>query len=109
MAKEDIKETAQKIMAKVYKDGFNIYMCLAKLKKQLKLCVDFPPEAIIWTCEEYLRTKPNVKKPYPWFLRVFSANSAKYFSSQQERESQDRHRTRGGPMAQSIKDILKGM
>lgn len=104
---EDKKELAKRLMAEVYADGFNIYQCLNKLKKELKLCVDFPPEAIIWTCEEYLRTKPNVQTPYPWFIRVFTAHSERYFSEQHVRESETRDK-RGG-FAQSIKDILGGM
>ena len=106
----DKSEQVKQLMKEVYADGFNIYMCLNRLKKELRLSVDFPAEAIIWTCEEYLRTKPKVRDPYPWFIRVFRANSERFFSEQHCRESEERHKTRGrGGIAQSIKDILKGL
>ena len=107
MTEEETKEKAKELMAEVYRDGFNIYKCLNKLKKDLKLVPDFPPEAIIWTCEAYKLQKPNVREHWAWFVRVFSANSAKYFAEQHVKESET-YDKRGG-FAQSIKDILKGM
>ena len=110
MNEEEKKELAKKLMAEVYADGFNIYKCLNKLKKNLKLVPDFPPEAIIWTCQSYLSTKIPIQEHYPWFVRVFTASSQRYFSEQHEKESQERHKDRGsGGMAQSVKDILKGL
>jgi hypothetical protein len=107
VTEEEKKEQAKKLMAEVYADGFNIYRCLNRLKKEIKLVPDFPPDAIIWTCQEYLRTKPAIRNHYPWFIRVFRANSERYFSEQHCKESETRDK-RGG-FSQSIKDIMKGM
>jgi len=93
-------------MAEVYKDGFNIYKCLNKVKKQMKSSKDFPPQAIIWTCENYLRTKPTVRNHYPWFVRVFRASSERFFAEQNVKEGQ-KHKKE--PVAQVVKDIMKGM
>jgi hypothetical protein len=106
----DKSEQVKKAMAEVYADGFNIYRCLNRLKKDMKLSVDFPPDAIIWTCEAYKQQKPKVREHYPWFVRVFRANSERYFSEQHCRESEERHKARGtGGIPQTLKDILKGM
>ena len=107
MNEEETKQLASKLMKEVYSDGFNIYQCLNRLKKKLKLRVDFPPQAIIWTCEEYLRTKSKVQSHYPWFVRVFKASSERYFSEQHVKESKTQNK-RGG-FAPSIKKIMEGM
>ncbi len=107
MTDEDKEKLCKKVMAEVYKDGFNIYKCLNKLKKDMKLRVDFPPEAIIWTCESYLRSKPDVRNHWTWFVRVFKANSERYFSEQHVEESKKQPKRAG--FSKSIKDIMKGM
>jgi len=106
MAEEIKTEKAKELMKAVYADGFNIYQCLNRLKKQLKLRVDFPPDAIIWTCESYFKEKP--KDHWPWFLEVFKRNSQRYFSNQKEQESKTRDK-RSTFTPESIKKILKGM
>ncbi len=106
---EDTPEVKRlkELMAEVYKDGFNIYKCLNKVKKKMKSRVDFPPQAIIWTCEEYLRTKSKVQSHYPWFVRVFRANSERFFSGQHVEDSKTRDKRAG--FSKSIKQILEGM
>ena len=103
---EEKIEQMKLLMAEVYKDGFNIYKCINRLKKDMKLSVDFPPEAIIKTCQEYLRTKSTIQSHYPWFVRVFRASSERFFSEQHCKDSRTRNK-RGG-FSQSIKDIMKG-
>ena len=107
MNEEETKQLASKLMKEVYSDGFNIYQCLNRLKKKLKLRVDFPAQAIIWTCEEYLSTKSKVQSHYPWFVRVFKASSERFFSGQHVEDSKNSNK-RGG-FSKSIKQILGGM
>jgi hypothetical protein len=94
-------------MKEVYSKGFNIYQCLARLKKKLKLTEDFPCEAIIQTCDEYLKNPGAVRQKWPWFLRVFEQHSRDYFANRQVEESKQ-YNKRGG-FSQSIKDIMKGL
>lgn len=103
---EEKTELVKKLMGEVYQDGFNIYKCLNKLKKQLKLTEDFPQDAIIWTCEAYLRDKPKVRDHYPWFVRVFKASSEKFFSTKHEAEGKKHKKA---PIPQSIKDIMRNI
>ena len=99
-------ERCKLLMAEVYKDDFNIYKCLNRVKKEMKSRVDFPPEAIIWTCEAYLKDKPAVHNHYPWFVRVLKQSSGRYFSENHVKESQ-KYKKEG--MAQSVKDLMKGI
>jgi len=106
MNEEETIKLCKKLMAEVYKDGFNIYKCLNKVKKQMKSRVDFPPQAIIWTCESYLRSKPKVLDHWAWFVRVFKASSERFFAEQHVAEG-EKHKKE--PVAQSVKDIMKGI
>lgn len=106
----DQNDRAKELMKAVYKDGFNIYQCLNRVKKNLKRKEDFPVEAIIWTCESYLKDPPKVKNHWTWFVTTFTQCSARYFSEQHCKESEARHRDRGGGgIPQSLKDIMKGI
>lgn len=93
----------------VYAKGFNIYQMISKLKKQMKLVVDFPDEVIIDTCNEFLRckNKEEIKKDYTWFVRVFKHKSGQYFANQHQQESKKHDKRAGFP--QHIKDIMGGM
>ena len=106
MADEKTVERTKKLMKQVYDDGFNIYQCLNRVKKRLQRKSDFPAEAIMWTCEAYLQQKPKVRNHWTWFIRVFTANSERYFAEQQVAEGE---KYKKEPMAQSIKDILKSI
>ena len=92
----------------VYAKGFNIYQMISKLKKDMKLVVDFPDTVITETCNEFLRCKDKgeIKIDYVWFVRVFQHNSGQYFANKHTAEGNKHKRE---PMAQSIKNILKGM
>jgi len=70
--------------AKVYKDGFPIYMMVSKLKKELK------------------RTDP-----FPYFIKTFQMVSADWHANQQQ--SEHAAHKKQPPIAQSVKDVLKGM
>ena len=94
-------------LKKVYKDGFNIYMYLNKLKKELKRKENFPDEVILRFCKAYWKNKPGVEKPYPYFIKTFRMVSSDWHANQQQAEH-DKYKKQP-PMAQSVKDILKGM
>lgn len=96
----------KELMKEVYDKGFNIYKCLNRLKKQIKLTEDFPPQAIIWTCESYLNTKHPIQNHWAWFIRVFRASSERYFSEQHQKFSGENKREGFSP---AIKEIMKGI
>ena len=103
---DELIEQMKSLMAEVYKDGFNIYRCINRVKKDLKLTVDFPPQAIIWVCESYLHAKTPILNHYPWFVRALKDASGRYFSDENVKNG-EKHKKE--PMAQSVKDIMKGM
>jgi hypothetical protein len=92
----------------VYALGFNIYQMISKLRKDMKLTVEFPDEVIMQTCNEFLRCKENkeIRTDYAWFVRVFQHNSGQYFANQHQVEG-EKYKKEG--VAQPIKDIMKGM
>ena len=93
--------------AKVYKDGFNIYQYVGKLKKELKRSRPFPDPVIMRFCEAYWKHKPGVEKPYPYFIKTFQMVSSDYYANQNQQEHADIKKQPA--MAQSVKDVLKGM
>jgi len=107
--KSKIDQECIDIMALVYKRGFNIYMLLNKVKKQLKRVVNFPPEVIIAVCKEFISTsdKSKIRNNYTWFIRVMIAKTHEHQANQNIYEHQKYKKS--PPIAQNIKDILKGM
>jgi len=93
--------------AAVYKDGFNIYMYIGRLKKDLSR-KSFPDQIIMAFCDAYWKSKPAAKNQYPYFLKTFKMVSAEYFANQQQADHA-RHKAERSPVAQSVKDVLKGM
>ena len=106
---EKIEKEAVDLMKFVYKRGFNIYMLLNKVKKQLKRVDNFPPEVIISVCKEFItyKDRSKIRNDYTWFVRVMVAKSHEYQAQQNINE----HKTHKNapPMAQNVRDILKGM
>jgi hypothetical protein len=98
----------QALLKKINDDGFPIYMMLNKLKKELKRTENFPDEVIILFSESYWKYKPVDKKGhYPYFIKTFQMVSAQWHANNQIRESA---KYKNQPaMAQSVKDVLKGM
>jgi hypothetical protein len=92
----------------VYKKGFNIFMMVSKLRKEMKLIEEFPDAVIIDTCNEFLRWKEKgeIKADYVWFIRVFKHKSGEYFANRHQTESKKYKNAR---MPQAMKDIMKGM
>jgi hypothetical protein len=103
------EEEAKNLMAEVYKRGCNVYMMINKTKKKLKKVDNFPSEVIIEVCKEYLRYKnfDKIKSDYAWFIRVLIAKSDQWNANRQIAEHQKYKQQPA--MAQSVKDILKGL
>ena len=94
----------EEALNKVYKDGFNIYMMLNRVKKDIGRTENFPDEVILSFCEHYWRYKPAAK--YPYFLKAFKMVSGQWHADNQIKRNKE-YKTQGIP--QSIKDIMKGM
>ena len=90
--------------AKVHAAGFNIYMIVSKLKKDLGRTAAFPDEVILLFIEHYWKYKP--KETYPYFLKAFQMVSGQWHADNQVKRNEE-YKKQGMP--QSIKDILKGM
>jgi hypothetical protein len=103
------EEQAKELMAKVYKRGVNIYMFVNKVKKRLKRVDNFPASVIIEVCKEYMRFKDmdKVRNDYTWFIRVLEQKSGEWHANNQIKEHSKYKNA--PPMAQNVKDILKGM
>ena len=100
-------EKAKTALKKMYDDGFNIYMMLNKLKKELKRKEPFPPAVILRFSDAYWKYKPEKKEAnYPYFLKTFRMVSADWFANQNQQEHAQ-YKKEG--MSQHIKDVLKGI
>jgi hypothetical protein len=91
----------------VYKDNFNVYMMLNKLRKDLKRKDPFPDEVVLRFCEHYWKYHSQVKNTYPYFLKAFQMVSADWYANQHQAEHAKYKKQ--APIAQSVKDVLKGM
>lgn len=90
---------------KVFKKGFNIYQLINKYKKDSKLRVEIPEGVIIGVCEQYLKNGNNIRKDYPWFLRVLKVETEKHFAEQNIEEN-ERYKKQS---TEAIGNILKRM
>lgn len=90
----------------VYDRGFNIYMLINRMKKELKLRVLIPDEVIIAVCDQYMKYEKSIKKQYPWFVKVFAEQSRIYFANRTVAES---NQNKDAPMPQRMKQILKNL
>jgi len=90
-------------LASVYKQGFNIYNLIAKVKKLIGQPKDwqFPEEVLLRVCEAYERDKAKIDKPWPWFIKVLRVESGLWHAQQQINKNDKQ-----GKWAFSIKDLL---
>jgi len=96
----------QKRLKAINDDGFNIYMMLNKLKKDLKRKDDFPDDLIYRFCDHYWKYKPTNK--YIYFLQSFKQVSAQHTAEQNVKEG-EKFKKDSKHTPQAMKDILKGM
>ena len=99
----------KELLKKVNALSFNPYACINKLKKQKKWCVEIPQEVVVGVCERFLieKAKNQIKSDWPWFVRVFTAESKKHFASMNEKEGKAYKKERPVPLASLIPPNLK--
>lgn len=105
LSKDNSKQPSPALQAaldKVYKDKFNIYALIARVKKRLSKDTEFPEEVLLHVCDAYQRDKAKIKKPWPWFIRVLETESGLWCAQQQINKNDKR-----GKWALTIGDILK--
>lgn len=89
---------AEAALKRVNDSGFNIYSLMGRLRKERKWPKDLilPSEVVINVCNQYFKDKDNIKKPWPWFLKVMGSECKGWMESKK----------RTGLMPQAIKDIM---
>jgi len=99
---------ADKLLKEVNSKGLNIYELINKLKKQIgwRKAQEFPAEVLIVVCKQYLKDKGKIKSDWAWFIKVIQAESAAHFARKSVQEGE---KYKSMPVAQSIKEIIKGM
>jgi len=93
------------LLAKVYKDGFNIYQLISRMKKQLGWGKDrnFPDEVLVSLCHQYFKDKNDINNRWCWFVRVLAAKSSEYYANKNVEENQKRKKE---SMPESIREIM---
>jgi len=81
---------------KVFKDGFNIYALINKIKVESKSGATIPDDVLFRVCSRYWQDKSTIKDAWPWFIAVV----------RREWELYNTESFKKAPMAQSIKSIL---
>lgn len=90
----------------VYADGFNIYAAIGRLKKRYTALDKFPDEVLLGVCRGYWRCKPGIRARWPWFLKAMETETRLWICDQRAAENAAHKKA---PVAQSIRDIMKGM
>lgn len=93
------------VLNKVFKDGFNIYSLINRVKKELKWGAGqmFPEEVLMRVCEAYEQDKGKITEPWPWFVKVLKLESANWNANRNMAEGQGHKQAN---MALSVKQIL---
>ena len=81
---------------KVFKDGFNIFALMNKVKKESKTGAEIPEDVLFKVCARYWQDKAIIKNAWTWFVAVL----------RREWELFDTESYKHSGMAQSIKSIL---
>jgi len=105
--KEQPSEKLKSALDKVYKDGFNIYKLLERLKKELKWEPGrlFPEEVLLKVCDSYAKNKAGIKDQWAWFKTAIRKASEEYFAIKNIEE----HRQIKSQPAMSLAEIFKVM
>jgi hypothetical protein len=99
----DKQKECDELMKQVYRNGFNMYAAINKLKKTCKVPPELPPEVIIKVCELYLKEKASINKLWAWFLKSIEMASKQYFAEKNEREGKELKKEKS---VYTLKDIF---
>ena len=93
------------VLDKVFKDGFNIYSLINKVKKQLKWPAQrsFPEEVLLKVADRYFKEKAVIKEPWPWFLKTLEMESGSFYANKNIAQAQEFKK----PGALSLKEIME--
>lgn len=94
----------------VLKAGFNIHAAICKTKAMLHQPVTwrFPDDVILKVCEAYHREKPQIKKPWPWFLSVLKRESSLWFAGQHVDQAQIYKKSGAMNFKEILSQVQKG-
>lgn len=85
-------KSTEQLLNKVYASGLNIYALQNKFKKEMSY--ELPDHILAVVCEEYLKTKPKIEHPWPWFVRVLrQKRDDAYVTTQQKKEKEYKNKT----------------
>jgi len=71
----------------------------------MKRSDNFPDDVIIGVCDSYWNNKPGIKNRWTWFIQAMTTETNLWINAQHQKAKPDPR----GPVAQSIKDIMKGI
>ena len=76
------------LLDKVLSLGFNPYACINRIKKERRWSREVPENVVMKVCERFIedKQKGHIENEWPWFKRVFVAESQAYFASEQIKE-----------------------
>jgi len=97
------------LLKQIHAKGFNISMLLnklAKIRKERKTIYAIPEEVKLEVCKNILSNIDNIKKPWPYFMKVLEMKSQDYFAKKTQVEADKNKFCR---MPESIKSIMKGV
>lgn len=105
---KQISETLKIALNSLYKQGFNIYALLGKLKKQLHWPKEqhFPEEILLKVCDYYNKNNSAIKNKWAWFIISMKEASKEYFAKKNVKEGAAFKKE---PVSELLKDLIKGI
>lgn len=109
-AKPGYSENLTKKLDLVYKDGFNIYALINKMKLTFKQRpgFQFPEPVLDEICQAYWKDKAQISEPWPWFARVLADRWTQWNANQNIQEHEIVKKQGGLSIAQILEGIQKG-
>ena len=104
--KESMPNRLEDLKKDVHKSGFNISMMINLFYKRSKLREKLPDSVLCEVCLEYIKRGKDIKKTFPYFVRVLTNKSQQYFANKTQEDAKSR---KFGKMPENIKSIMKGI
>lgn len=74
-------------LRKVHDSGLNIYMLINRTKRELRNVKAYIPDQVLMkVCERYWFEKNQIRRAFPWFIRVLKAEWTSFNANAQIRE-----------------------